>query len=818
MGVVGLAAQSVRGGSLSESPLYPFLFASVFVLNLVAENLSDQVRLGDALEALAVVLLATAVSFGLLAVVLRNARLAAAITTVLILWVFSFGQLRDVLQSAVGVDLLVIAWIGIGLMAVAATVGLRRRIGRLTGYLNVASGLLVLFNLVPIVPYQVVTAATAPYRPAGLESLEGVPTEIAQRRPDIYYIILDRYPSQQTLASTAYDYDNSPFLDELERRGFYVAPYSHANYTFTAQSVASSLNMDYLDVEAMADLAPTSDAWKPVYDMLAGSLAAPKLLQQQGYTYVQIPSWFEPTATGAEVDVRYRHRAFSEFADALYRSTVFPAALGRLGIRGLDTLHLDHALFQFGQLTKLDETASPKFVFAHILLPHPPYVFGPNGVLPVTEWSDGSDSRREPFLDQLEYTNRRVLDVLDELLNKPEGSGPVVIIQADEGPYNPQVVRNWRSASQEDYQLKFGILNAYYLPGITETGLYPAITPVNTFRLLFNDYFGAELPLLEDRVYAFGASIYENVDITDRLVRSGRADAIDGDRVVYEVTAPDEWTAGASQRYEVTLRNTGPLTWESDGPDAVALRVRFEGTGDVANSALEQAFPLERDVPSGETARLRVEVAAPDADGEYRLRHRLAYGFNWFRPGPSEQVTVTSTPDTWERLLSASYRFSAPAQWIQGAINTYRVRVTNEGAHTWSASGARPVRLGVHFGSESDVPADGWATDDRFRLSRDVGPGESIVVDVAVTAPDAPGPYILRHRMVKENVAWFGDLSGVSVVVSESSNAVWLIVGFAGVAVASAMAGAAVSYLLDPHRGSSRRSGVWRRVRGLRRG
>jgi hypothetical protein len=42
------------------------------------------------------------------------------------------------------------------------------------------------------------------------------------------------------------------------------------------------------------------------------------------------------------------------------------------------------------------------------------------------------------------------------------------------------------------------ILNAYFLPGEGAAGLYPSITPVNTFRLIFDVYFGADLELLED--------------------------------------------------------------------------------------------------------------------------------------------------------------------------------------------------------------------------------------------------------------------------------------------------------------------------------
>ncbi len=47
---------------------------------------------------------------------------------------------------------------------------------------------------------------------------------------------------------------------------------------------------------------------------------------------------------------------------------------------------------------------------------------------------------------------------------------------------------------------QFKILNAYYLPGHNDL-LYPTISPVNTFRLIFDTYLGADYPLLKDISY-----------------------------------------------------------------------------------------------------------------------------------------------------------------------------------------------------------------------------------------------------------------------------------------------------------------------------
>ena len=792
------AATSARWRTLLALPVHPFLVGSAFVLNLWAENLLDAVRLTDVLHVWAAVLVAVAGVGGLILVAVRNSQLAGILTTGLVVWTLAFGPLRGPLQAAVGEELVLVAWLAAGAALGAVAVGARRWLSGLTRYLNVVSFFVVLVNLSAVVPYQIASAAEGTYQPEGLDSLGGLAAATVGHGRDIYYIILDRYPSQRTLAGTAYDYDNSAFVSGLEQRGFYVAPFSHANYTFTALSLASSLNMNYLDAKAMAGRAPASNAWKPVYDMLAGSLAAPQFLERLGYTYVQVAGGFEPTAAGAEVDVRYRHPSFSEFATALYRSTFFAQALKQLDMVGPDTAHQDNALFQFDQLMNLDQVAGPKFVFAHILLPHPPYAFDRDGPLPSSEVTDGRDAPPEAFLGQLEYTNGRVLQVVDQLIAGSDRSDPVVIIQADEGPYTRREVSDWHRASPEEYQVKFGILNAYYMPGIRDGGLYPNITPVNTFRLLFNSYFGAGFPLLDDRIYAMGKTIYDNVDITDQLVREQPSEVPDPDRVVYHAAPPTEWRAGATQGYEVTVRNTGDITWQSDGPDAVSLRVRFSSLDPESTSLPEQAFRLQRDVAPGQTATLRMQVTAPDADGTYRLQHRLVHGVTALKAGPAPRVTVRSSLETWDRLLAANYAVTAPRVWTQGSRATYEVRITNEGPYTWNALGDRPVRLGIQFGDESDVPEDGWVTDERYWLPHDVAPGASAVLEVDVTAPEEPGHYVLRHRMVKENTSWFSDVSRADVEVTERIDATWLILGTAGVLLV-----AGLSHAYSKRRGSA---------------
>ncbi len=88
----------------------------------------------------------------------------------------------------------------------------------------------------------------------------------------------------------------------------------------------------------------------------------------------------------------------------------------------------ERILFAFDQLAVVPSLPSPKLVFVHILSPHPPMVFGPNGE-PVSaadfETASPGPARDSPLLqayaDQVTYLNKRLLEDLHTVLEK---SGP----------------------------------------------------------------------------------------------------------------------------------------------------------------------------------------------------------------------------------------------------------------------------------------------------------------------------------------------------------------------------------------------------------
>jgi glycosyltransferase involved in cell wall biosynthesis len=122
-----------------------------------------------------------------------------------------------------------------------------------------------------------------------------------------------------------------------------------------------------------------------------------------------------------------------------------------------------------------------------------------------------------------------------------------------------------------------------------------------------------------------------------------------------------------------------------------------------------------------------------------------------------------------EPQYAAIYVCAPPLDWTAGEIQNYTVTITNTGCETWNAGGTNPVCLGVHFGSDSDTPHDGWLTDQRFPLIRDLAPGESQILPIRVTAPQTAGSYFLCHRMVKEGMIWFAQIQRTQVNVNPVS-------------------------------------------------
>jgi hypothetical protein len=350
--------------------------------------------------------------------------------------------------------------------------------------------------------------------PVTVQPIDGVPDANSSQvsTPDIYYIILDGY-GRADMLQTIHGFDNSMFVDALEQRGFVVASDSQSNYARTLLSLSSSLNMQYLDT--MSSTMGDSNLWWPVKDAVQHSEVR-RILENRGYKTIFFAnnSDYSDIRDGDVYEAPFPIQLDNFSGLFLYQTNLgFLAGIDQLGIADLsyDT-HRRIILYAFDRLPEVAAIEGPKYVFAHIVAPHSPYVFdrAGNPIEPNYPFTL-SVEERAGYIDQLQFVNRKILATIDGILANSEAP-PIIIIQGDHGP---GTMTNHNSLEKSCLYERFSILNAYHLPGVNKTSVPMDLSPVNSFRFIFNTYFNSDLELLPNRQY-FSTSehFYQFTDVT----------------------------------------------------------------------------------------------------------------------------------------------------------------------------------------------------------------------------------------------------------------------------------------------------------------
>jgi hypothetical protein len=362
-----------------------------------------------------------------------------------------------------------------------------------TYYLNLISLSLVVVNLFNILLYTVKAEKYEYKHNSGIKTSS--PKETGQKR-DIYYIILDGY-ARADILKEFYGFDNSEFIDYLSRKGFYVANGSCSNYAWTFLSLPSSLNLKYINYLSNTVGELSNDLRIP-YEMIKNNYTA-EFLKERGYLFVHFNSTWGATLKNkyADVQVSYKKGLFNDEFIRILAETTMLKVIDSLIIENLAEFHLN----VFKKLEEIPRIKGPTFTFAHIILPHHPYIFDRYGNVKsrasiLNQFTSGKWRMKDEYIDQLIFVNKKTEEVIDKILERSE-IPPIIIIQSDHGP---QVVTDNLEA-KDFVRARMSILNAYYLPDGGNKLLYQSITPVNTFRVVFNYYFRSEFELLEDNVY-----------------------------------------------------------------------------------------------------------------------------------------------------------------------------------------------------------------------------------------------------------------------------------------------------------------------------
>lgn len=527
---------------------HPFFLTLYPILHTLANNPADA-SFSQALLPLAAVFILSAVTALISYFVYKCVDKTAVITSIFIFLFFSYGNFRSAIHSysggAAGDNILLLSLLVIFL---AAAFKIEDASKTAANNINI---IITAFAAVLII-FPITTIAGDKYgqylETKDAEGIfeEAIPDGIAadlpikDGLPDIYHILLDEYGRSDVLKEL-YKIDNSEFINYLKQKGFFVAENSRCNYCYTDLSLLSTFNMNYLDeMAAKLDITESEDRSLAVKKLLWEN-AAFKTAKKAGYKTIT----FNTGELYSSITTADKH--YSPFAGTYYNSfyinmlinlTPLPVILRAAGLNPF--LFFDaadnHRRVVMMPFEKIDEimtdaeTNGPVFACLWIDSPHPPFVFDEKGnpiaamkkgAAAIDRWAIESEEDRIDYINnysrQLDFITQKTIALIDKII-KNSKRPPVIILQSDHGPASRFEFETIPSDSLT-FKERFSILNAYYLGGATtaENGLHPSITPVNTFRIIFNRYLGTNLKILKDKnFHCTWLKPYKFSDVTDK--------------------------------------------------------------------------------------------------------------------------------------------------------------------------------------------------------------------------------------------------------------------------------------------------------------
>lgn len=510
--------------------LHTFLVGFFFVLFIYAHNIYF-LQLNELVFPIAVIFLLTIT--GLLAVnqLYKSEVKSALFLTGFWLCFFSYGAIYSFTQSqfpSIGHNsvllplfcILVAAWLW-----VLYNTNINLKVVQLANFFALV---LIVLPIYRISTYTVKEATANRYGESEASKLYEQANPDTTNLPDIIYLVLDGYGRADKLKEN-YEFDNSGFISSLKRQGFQVADKSTSNYCRTAVSVASALNLNYIQsLEGYSE----EQSYKAL-DQLSEESVLIHFLKKYGY---QLYSF----KTGFHVADLYKHvkllskeeNLFSELTHLIidatpfrivennpFLSKIFNVSASFISmhsgyhLKSMENLRY-RSLYPLDSIPEYINRTAPSFIFADIYVGHPPFIYDSIGnFTPPTSYSiigEGNtfmsnDKNRVQLYKkglsaQTTFLNKRILSLISKL--RQNASRPtIIILQADHGPgaFYHQI-----KVEATDIHDRFPILSAIYMPDVYTTEIPNDITPVNTWRYILNSIFKTNLPILPNKQFYSG--------------------------------------------------------------------------------------------------------------------------------------------------------------------------------------------------------------------------------------------------------------------------------------------------------------------------
>jgi len=364
--------------------------------------------------------------------------------------------------------------------------------------LIVMIGLIVL-NLLKIIPSEIQKANLK--RESQISTtVESETTSLDYDYPDIYFIILDEAAGFNVIRDYFGYAKVDDFVGFLKDHQFYVAENSSVAYPETLYAMASRLNYQQYDEREKETFFFDALTNNQVMSYLKGKGYSTAVFDEVGskLTYANKPPTiadyvFKPETTTAE---QYESKKFytNQFLQLVINQTVFKALNSNLDLQHpVYLLHKAMIFYTMDKMSNLDEVSHPRFVYVHLMLPHVPFMFDEHGNENYQKYFFNWDY----YLGNYKFALNVAESVISTIINKNDSNRePIIILQSDHG------ARNGRSDDPDSKQLqnypdkyKTQIINAIRIPGCPDAPLSQDMNPINTFPIIFNCLFDAEIPL-----------------------------------------------------------------------------------------------------------------------------------------------------------------------------------------------------------------------------------------------------------------------------------------------------------------------------------
>mgnify|MGYP000990079600 CR=1 FL=1 len=355
--------------------------------------------------------------------------------------------------------------------------------------------LLILFNLIKIIPIEIQKKSQLrQITPNAGDINENNEAKTAGKH-DIYWLVFDEMAGFDVVRNYFQYPEIDDYIEELESIGFSVVEGSRSINHYTLHQIATRLNFERLPTDyTEVDYYPYITNNKVMNELKARAYTTVILDETRSESF-GIPA---KPAIPADIDledyinVEYPASSFlGSFGALVSRQTMlmplnflYNPAMGDIAI------HNANVLFVAKELESLD-IPSPKFVYAHLLLPHKPFMFDENGeILDSNHYANWNY-----YFGQYKFTLKVIQSTIKTILaNANPDYPPVIILQSDHGARNLQDLDFPNLENYPDENVG-SIVFAIYAPACPTLPLEDGMDPINTFPIVFNCLFDTSIPL-----------------------------------------------------------------------------------------------------------------------------------------------------------------------------------------------------------------------------------------------------------------------------------------------------------------------------------